>query len=128
MCIRDSLHDQMENQTDSKFEELAFEKGMIDLADLNVMLQSKEVSGPPIRQLLVECGLLTQNQTRVLFKHYEKHGDASVQHKDNTASTTMPKPNIGKTLTPTPPAKPTSAMPQPKFQQRRPVIQRQPTN
>jgi len=120
------LHDQMETRTDIKFEDLAFEKGMIDSADLNVMLQTKEVSCPPIRQLLVECGLLTQHQTKVLFEHYEKHGYTSVQHK--AASTAMPKPNIGKTLTPPPTAKPASSMPQPKFQQRRPVIQPNPTN
>jgi len=117
------LHDQMETSPDIKFEDLAFEKGMIDSADLNVMLQSKEVSCPPIRQLLVECGLLTQHQAKVLFEHYEKNGCTSIQHK--AASTAIPKPNIGKTLTPT--AKPASAMPQPKFQQHRPAIQRQPT-
>ena len=121
-----NLHAEMENRTDIKFEDLAFEKGMIDLTDLNVMLQSKEVSCPPIRQLLVECGLLTQHQTRVLFEHYEKQGYTSVQHE--AASAAMPKPNIGKTLTPTQTAKPESSMPQPKFQQRRPVIQRQPTS
>ena len=121
-----SLLEQLEIRTDIKFEELALEKGMIDSADLNVMLKSKEVSCPPIRRLLTECGLLTQHQTKVLYEHFEKHGCTSVQHK--AASTAMPKPNIGKTLTPSPNAKPASSMPQPKFQQRRPVIQRQPTN
>ena len=118
----------LENRKDIKFEELALQKGMIDSADLNVMLQSKEVSVPSIRQLLVECGLLTQRQAMVLFEHFEKHGYTGVQRK--AASNDMPKSNIGKTLTPTPvakPVKPTPAMPQPKFQQRRPVIQRQPT-
>lgn len=121
-----NLLDQMETRTDISFEDLALEKGMIDSADLNVMRQSKEVSCPPIRRLLVECGLLTQHQTRVLHEHFEKHGYTSTQHK--AAPATMPKPNIGKTLSPNPNAKPASSMPQPKFQQRRPVIQRQPTN
>jgi len=120
------LLDLMENRADIKFEELALEKGMIDAADMSVMQKSKEISCPPIRQLLVECGLLTQHQTQVLFEHFEKHGYTSVQHQ--TATAAMPKPNIGKTLTPTAAGKPASAMPQPKFQQRRPVIQRQPTN
>ena len=127
MTIKQVNHllDQLENRKDVKFEELALEKGMIDLADLKIMQQSKELSCPPIRQLLVECGLLTQHQTQVLFEHFEKHGYTNVQHK--AASTAMPKPNIGKTLAPNPIAQPTSSMPQPKFQQRRPVIQRQQT-
>ncbi len=118
-----NLLTQMETQTSISFEDLALENGMIDSSDLNMMKQSKEVSCPPIRQLLVECGLLTQHQTKVLLEHFEKNGYTSVQHK--AASATMPKPNIGKTLAPS--AKPAASMPQPKFQQRRPVIQRQPT-
>jgi len=121
-----NLLELLENRTDVKFEELALEKGMIDASDLNVMLQSKEVSCPPIRQLLVECGLLTQHQTQVLFEHFGKHSYTSAQHK--ATSTTTPKPTIGKTLTPNPNTKPALSMPHPKFQQRRPVIQRQPTN
>ena len=112
MCIRDrrknlmtikqvnNLLNLLENRKDIKFEELALQKGMIDSADLNVMLQSKEVSVPSIRRLLVECGLLTQRQAMVLFEHFEKHGYTGVQRK--AASNDMPKSNIGKTLTPSP--------------------------
>jgi len=56
----------LDGMPDMTFEGLALEKGMIDAQDLEIMRKSKEVSCPPIRRLLVECGLLTQHQTKVL--------------------------------------------------------------
>lgn len=119
----------LDGMPDMTFEGLALEKGMIDAQDLEIMRKSKEVSCPPIRRLLVECGLLTQHQTKVLFEHFEKIGTTGIQHQ--TSETPMRKPNISKPATPaqqpTPTATASSAMPQPKFQQRRPVIVRQQT-
>lgn len=116
----------LEGMPDMTFERLALEKGMIDAQDLEIMRNSKEVSCPPIRRLLVECGLLTQHQTKVLFEHFEKIGTAGIQHQ--TSATPMRKPNISKPASPAQQPAPTaSAMPQPKFQQRRPVIVRQQT-
>lgn len=119
------LLDQMDSKPEISFEDLALEKGLIDSQDLSIMRQTKEVSCPAIRQLLVECGLLTRHQSNVLFEHFEKQGQASVQH--TAAKSTMPKPNMGKApSTVQQPASPLApAMPQPKFQQRRPVIQKQ---
>ena len=127
------LLDQMEVTSGMSFEDMAFEKGLIDAQDLNVMRQTKEVSCPPIRQLLVECGLLTRHQAKVLFEHFGKQGQTTVQHKATKAAT--PKPNMGNAPSTSQPAasvssampQKTASMPQPKFQQRRPVIQRQPT-
>jgi len=114
--------DQMESKPGMNFEDLALGKGLIDSQDLSIMRQTKAVSCPPVRQLLVECGLLTRHQSGVLFEHFEKQRQASVQH--TAAESTMPKPNISKV--PAAVAAPqASAMPQPKFQQRRPVIQKQ---
>ena len=131
------LLDQMEDNSGQNFEELALAKGLVDAQDVNVMRQTKEVSGTSIQQLLVECGLLTRHQTKVLFEHFEKQGQSTIQHSAGKA--TMPKPKMGNTPAPTmepsPMAKaspamqaPSSAMPQPKFQQRRPIIQRHPSN
>ena len=121
------LLDQMEITPGMNFEDMALEKGLIDSQDLNIMQQTKQVSCPPIRSLLVECGLLTRHQSNVLFEHFEKQGQATVQHKAS-----MPKPNMAKKpaamQTASPTAKASPAMPQPKFQQRRPIIQKQTTN
>ena len=124
----------------NSFEDLALEKGLIDSQDLNIMRQTKEVSCPPIRRLMVECGLLTRHQANVLFEHFEKRAQSSVQHDATQAS--MPKPYMGNAPASTQQAKPamkaspvkqpaspakqpaSPAMPQPKFQQRRPVIQK----
>ena len=127
------LLDQMESNPGINFEDMALEKGLIDSQDQSIMRQSKETSCPPVRQLLVECGLLTRHQSNVLFEHFEKLGQSSVQH--NAAKTSMRKPHMSKATAPSQAGSPTaapatpqpSAMPQPKFQQRRPIIQKQET-
>lgn len=126
----DYLLGQMNAKNEISFEELALEKGIIDSQDLNIMRQAQEASCTTIRQLLVECGLLTRHQTTVLFEHYEKLTQTSTSVSHKATATPAPKQNFGKTVspTPTPTAKKPAAMPQPKFQQRRPVIQRLPTN
>ena len=129
------LLDQMDAKPGVSFEDMALEKGLIDAQDLNIMRQTKEVSCPPIRRLLVECGLLTRHQTNVLFEHFEKQSRTATQ--DNAAKASIAKPKMAQapasTLQP-PMAKASpattgssSAMPQPKFQQRRPIIQKQTT-
>ena len=126
------LLDQMDLTPGVSFEDMALEKGLIDSNDLKIMRSTKEVSCPPIRQLLVECGLLTRHQTNVLFEHFEKQGRATVQHSGT--ETTISKPYMDKApsqqSSPAAKASPqkSAAMPQPKFKQHRPIIQRQPTN
>ena len=122
----DQVLDQMSVRNDVSFEQLALEKGIIDSQDLGVMQQAKETSCSSIRQLLIECGLLTRHQTQVLFEHYEKQAQVSVQHKAAAAAAPAPNQNFGPTSSPTPPTKKPAAMRKPKFQQRRPIIQRQP--
>lgn len=125
----DNVLDQMDAQKNVSFEQLALEKGIIDLQDVNIMRQAKELSCTSIRQLLVECGLLTRHQTQVLFEHHEKQGQVSVQHKAVATAAPAPNQSFGKTSAPSvPSAKKPAAMRQPKFQQRRPIIQRQPTS
>ena len=131
------LLDEMDSNPGVSFEELALQKGLIDSQDMNIMRQSKEVSCPPIRSLLVECGLLTRHQTNVLFEHFEKMGQSTVQH--NAAKATVSKPYMNNAPAPAQQPSPTTkaspaspqaspAMPQPKFQQRRPVIQKHTAN
>ena len=137
------LLDQMEAKPGIYFEVMALEKGLIDSHDLNILQQARETSCPPIRQLLVECGLLTHHQTKVLNEHFQKLGQATANRAATTthaaAGSATPKPYMRKTpasaqqASPAATAAPSTpqaapSMPMPKFQQRRPVIQKQPTN
>lgn len=55
------------------FGDIALELNLIDRASLNQLLHAQQQTCPSFRQLSIECGLLTQRQTRVLFTHFEKN-------------------------------------------------------
>jgi hypothetical protein len=55
------------------FGDIALELNLIDRAQLNQLLHAQQATCPSIRQLLIECGLLTARQARVLFMHFEKN-------------------------------------------------------
>ena len=55
------------------FGDIALELNLIDRAQLNQLLHAQQRTCPSVRQLLVECGLLTARQARVLFTHFEKN-------------------------------------------------------
>ncbi len=55
------------------FGDIALELNLIDRASLNQLLHAQQRTCPSIRQLTIECGLLTARQTRVLFTHFEKN-------------------------------------------------------
>lgn len=65
------LHD-IENNPAISFVESAIEQKFIDQLDAERLLYEQQSSCPNLRTLLVECGLLTEHQTRVLFQHFEK--------------------------------------------------------
>ena len=55
------------------FGDIALGLNLIDRAELNQLLHAQQATCPSVRQLLIECGLLTTRQTRVLFMHFEKN-------------------------------------------------------
>jgi hypothetical protein len=130
------------------FIRLAQEQGMIDQQDANTLRKAQEETTPTIRTLLVECGLLTKHQCTVLFGHYQKNGSKGFTKP--AVSQPVKKPHMGTApthskspamahatvanaqpsaaSTPAMPSKPAQALPQPKFQQHKPVIVRQQAN
>ena len=54
------------------FIQTAIEERFMDRAKAEQIISAQEKSGATIRQLLVECGLMTQRQTAVLFTHFER--------------------------------------------------------
>lgn len=133
----DTVLSMAELERGSSFVRLAQEKGMVDQQDANTLLKSQEETTPTIRTLLVECGLLTKHQCTVLFAHYQKHGSvgwaksAATQTVNKphmkTAPSNMKTPAMATAGTSNAPAAP-QTLPQPKFQQRKPVIVRQEAN
>ena len=73
--------DALENRASSTFIQTALDEELIDSNDADVLLHEQQQSCPSMRKLLVECGLLTQRQTEVLFQHYEKQ--AAIQATSN---------------------------------------------
>ena len=66
--------DLAEFQPEKSFVTVALESDMIDRADADLILHTQQISTTSIRKLVVECGLLTQRQTSVLFSHFDKCG------------------------------------------------------
>ncbi len=112
--------DLAEAHPDKSFVTIARQEDLIDNADADQMLHIKEMSSPSIRQLVVECGLLTQRQAAVLYLHFEKHGaNGSQQSK----AARQPKPEfVQPEATESAPAE---AGPRPPKFQQHPVVARQ---
>lgn len=134
-----SILDVAEVQPNKSFIKIAMELDLIDRADADQLLHEQQMLCPSIRKLVVECGLLTQRQTSVLFLHFERNGTKQVvpakekshETQSNQETTTAPTP--AETPTPAPqPAPAPVATPveslnrprEPKFRQR-PIIVRQ---
>ena len=122
--------DAAEVSPEKSFIKIAMEQDLIDRADADQILHFQQNHCPTIRKLVVECGLLTQRQTSVLFLHFERTG-SSPQGKRPTRQPAPAQPQPTQPQTPaTQPttAQPTTAQPagvrQPKFKQR-PIIVRQ---
>ena len=106
------LLDVVQANPGKSFINLALERNLIGEAQAQQLLLAQQSSCPSITKLVIECGLLTQRQTTVLFHHFERG-----QTQANRAIT--PEAPRAK-----PPA-PTSSSPrQPKFR-KRPVVVRQ---
>ena len=112
-------------EDDSKFIDFAMSKGLLERADARHLTKLQEQSGESIRNLAVECGLLTARQSEVLFNHFQRYGSRAIQMKrrpvsakqaDASAAQAKPKPPTK----PRPIIQPTNT-PSPKFKQR-PII------
>ncbi len=64
--------DIQESSQGQSFIQVALDEELIDCADADRMLHEQQMSCPTIQKLVVECGLLTQRQSAVLFHHFEK--------------------------------------------------------
>jgi hypothetical protein len=106
-----------EVQPDKSFIKIATELDLIDRSDAEQLLHEQQLLCPTMRKLVVECGLLTQRQTSVLYLHFERNGSKPV------SSSTQSKPAAQPAADPIPVGSSQSPR-QPKFRQR-PVIVRQ---
>ncbi len=99
------------------FLQVAIAHDLLEVADANELSRQQELSCPTIRDLAVECGLLTKHQTVVLFQHFEKQRTASptMRRGHGTSVKAPPKAPIGHRESIQ------GGPPRPKFQQR-PVI------
>ncbi len=86
------------------FGDIALELNLIDRATLNQLLHAQQSTCPSVRQLLIECGLLTPRQARVLFTHFEKNvarmATESSRAQTSGAPTTAPEPSTSDPVAP----------------------------
>lgn len=114
--------DLAEANPEKSFISIAMELDLIDRTDADQLLHYQQIHRPTIRKLVVECGLLTQRQTSVLYLHFERNGyGVKTQVPDNRPR----KAEEIKEYTAEP--TPTMAPRQPKFKTR-PIVQRQPSS
>jgi len=94
------------------FHQLAVEMDYLSATEADTLLKAQEGSGVSINDLLVECGLLTESQNRVLYAHFQRTAFNAAQRVEQSVPAKAPAA----------PAKPSSTGPrQPNFK-RRPVI------
>ena len=102
------------------FHHTAKEMGYISSTEANLLIKAQEINSPSIRELSIDCGLLTPAQCRVLFAQFERAENAIVAGSNKRvadAKSTLPSP----TATPAPAAPTPTPLRQPNFK-RRPVI------
>ena len=66
--------DVAEANPQKSFVKIAMELDLVDRTDADQLLHHQQIHCPTIRKLVVECGLLTQRQTSVLYLHFERNG------------------------------------------------------
>ncbi len=99
------------------FHQLAVEMNYLSTTEAVTLIKAQESSGVSINELLVECGLLTESQSQVLYSHFQRLTFRSVQDAENNQQNPTPQAPASPA-----PAKPSSTGPrQPNFK-RRPVI------
>ena len=115
--------DQQELTPAKSFIQIAIESDFLDRPDAEQLMLDQQHSAPTIRQLVKECGLLSEQQSNVLFQHYQRIGTRPIgtsekQIENIPAGQPITKPAIQ----PTTPGKPVRGnLKAPKFKQK-PVI------
>lgn len=101
------------------FHQLAVEMNYLSTTEADKLLKAQESTGASINGLLVECGLLTESQSQVLYSHFQRTAYRAAQKVGATPVKTPATPT---------PASPPATRPrqpngprQPNFK-RRPVI------
>lgn len=115
---------------DSRFVEMALSKGMMERTDAAHLERLQEQSGDSVQTLAVECGLLTERQSEVLFNHFNRYGSRKIQMKKAAVAAKAAPANPAATASgqpprPKAPMKPNAEQPKqapsPKFR-KRPLI------
>ena len=115
-------------EDEDKFIDFAVGKGLLERSDASHLMKIQEQSGESIRNLAIECGLLSERQCEVLFNHFQRYGSRAIQMKRRPAtSKSSEKMQKAQTQTPPAPTKPSPVIQpkitrSPKFKQR-PIIQ-----
>jgi hypothetical protein len=110
-----------ESQPGRSFIEVALQENLIDSHDVQRLLHEQQQSSPSIQRLLVECGLLNEHQTEVLFRNFEKLAARGLYQQLSLARDPVAdQPEIDRSVAGT---EVTFLPPQPKFSQRPIVVQ-----
>ena len=111
------------NPSPKPFHQLAVEMNYISATEAETLLKAQESSGVSINDLMVECGLLTESQNRVLYAHFLRTAFRTAQ-KPRESVSTAPQAQPAPQARPTAPATPYSVGPrQPNFKRRPAIIQ-----
>lgn len=116
--------DVAEAKPEKSFVKIAMELDLIDRADADQLLHYQQLQCPSIRKLVVECGLLTQRQTSVLFLHFERNGSKPITILPKQVEEAVEESKMEAAPVEEPVPTPTHSPRQPKFR-KRPVIVRQ---
>ena len=104
------------------FSQIVVDEDILDQSDADELVRAQQLSCATIRKLVVECGLLTQRQSQVLYGHFQRVGTRTAETQKTKTPTRRKTP-----ATPTRPQQPTETQPtsmrprRPKFKQR-PIV------
>ncbi|MFK7767144.1 MAG: hypothetical protein AB8B55_07970 [Mariniblastus sp.] len=113
-----------EANPEKSFVNIAMEQDLMDRADADQLLHYQQMTCPTMRKLVVECGLLTQRQSSVLYLHFERHGSTVPTAKPSQQTTPEPVAPATPQKAPEQSVQEKPGVRQPKFKQR-PVVVRQ---
>lgn len=120
-----SVIDRQQCGTGMTFEAQAAEMGYLTKAEVERLLHTQRSTGQPLHELVVECGLLTEHQCRVLLAHFEKVSNGRIVDGGTVAQSTTVEAQESReqaSTAPTPAPASSGTLRQPNFQ-RRPIIQ-----
>lgn len=79
--------DQLELAPTKSFVQVAIENDYLDRDDAETLLNEQQLASPTLRNLVQECGLLTERQCNVLFQHYQRVGTRPINRPTSGATT-----------------------------------------